>query len=787
MTAQDAIYFDENWEITTKEKHSYYRPIPLKKLGNVFLLRDFYKNGNLQMQGYITDEKDESSYVGDIFWYDKNGLDESVVKYYNKTSTKELVYYYSDNSIWKKINYNNKGEKSKVTIYYKNKPLYSGTISDNKKYNGVFSIGLQDDYYLDSKKAEPIDNIAKIDTLPPPPPILYVKDSSTENSVKGDYKTIIYWKNGKKAEEITYGYNDYQVHQKSQKTIWNQEGTQLFSIDLLKRDQPKDYKEFTYYKSFDFAQHINTEKTYKNYQLVESKIYSIDGKLNKVEKYLNGQLIESNDLSNNKKSTYKNGQPWDGEFEDNLGDRILIYNLVNGVKVNQEFVKDFKTNEIIYKGDYKDGKPWNGLFIIEKNGGLQLLQYKNGKQDGIQKVFTGYSDVIIEEYEMKNGLRDGYRKQYNNRKLITESQYKNDKIIDGTISEDDIKSAYTNGKIIEKIFYSKYSGGIERKEKYVNNELSTIEYHNFTIVEDEKDFYEATYKNRQPYEGYFLNDSLINSIPLVDYYKKGELTNQYSFDFLNENDSYQHRTFDIKSTFINGKIAEGSQFKMIGNSAFIKEEYKNKKMIGFDVNLFAMHYFNKISFQSIKNEIIISELDSPYKIKIDQDNLSSVNLFENDNLLYSTSSNEVKEGTPNSYTIFYVENNTVKKYNFTENPLFNITSNNKIILTVMNILPEKNESKKDYLVLLNETMENLIQSNFNYEMTASRLYNFPFDEKDIISNLYYNNEGKKDSGYFIENKSDNSFIVDYYRDGKKISTQHIKSVKDLLNSIKPSM
>ena len=44
IKAQDTIYFDKNWEVTTKDNHSFYRPLPLKKLGNLFLLRDFYKN-----------------------------------------------------------------------------------------------------------------------------------------------------------------------------------------------------------------------------------------------------------------------------------------------------------------------------------------------------------------------------------------------------------------------------------------------------------------------------------------------------------------------------------------------------------------------------------------------------------------------------------------------------------------------------------------------------------------------------------------------------------------------
>lgn len=51
--AQERIYFDENWEATTKDHMVYYRET--SKQGNLILLKDYYKNGTLQFEGLASD------------------------------------------------------------------------------------------------------------------------------------------------------------------------------------------------------------------------------------------------------------------------------------------------------------------------------------------------------------------------------------------------------------------------------------------------------------------------------------------------------------------------------------------------------------------------------------------------------------------------------------------------------------------------------------------------------------------------------------------------------------
>jgi hypothetical protein len=781
IKAQDTIYFDKNWEVTTKDNHSFYRPLPLKKLGNLFLLRDFYKNGTLQMQGYLLDENNENSYVGDIFWYDKNGLDESEVQYYNKTTTKELIYYFNDNTIWKKVNYNKDGEKNKIEVFYKNKPLYTGTIDNNKDYKGIFTKSLRDNYYIDSTP-EPETVVNPPVSIVVPPPMTYGQNVE-EPKLAEAYKTIIYWQNGKKAEETVYGIDEYNVHKKLRKIVWDKNEKLLLSLDLSKSDFPSNYTELSYYTTNDFARNINNEKIYRNSQLVESKFYTIDGQLKAVEKYADGELIEKNNLLTKRKSFYKNGQPWDGEFEKNIGQNLLTFELKNGIKINQEVVKSIDNDKIIYKGDYKNGTPWNGLFLVERDYDIELLRYENGVLNGIQKVFMNYYDDLIEEYEMKNGVHEGFRKQYKDGKLINESVYKNNRIVNGVVSDKDVKNVYTDGKIVEKIYSSDYSDEIKRKEKYIDGKLASIDYYNFSIKDNEQEFYQGKFKNQQPYEGYFLNDSLISDFPLVNFYKNGQLTTQYSYDFLDKMDNYQHYMFDIKSSFINGKISDGSLFKMIGNTAIIKEDYKNKQLIKFDLNLFAMHYFNRISFVSKNNEIIVSELQSPFTIRIKagkKDNLEA-GLYDKDKLIYSNSNtNTIKEGSPNSVTIYYLENDKLKKYHFIP-PQFedDVKPESDFMFKILGAIPTKIENKKNTLNTILQGIENYVMRKTGYD-SEENYFNFPFKEKDIVTYSDYNDKGEKQSGLFIQEKSDKSFLIEMYKNGKKVSSEHVQSIEELL-------
>ena len=118
---KDTLYFDENWKPTTKSNYEFYRPLPLNKIGDLSLIKDFYKNGTMQMQGYVyTDSLDVL--VGDIYWYDKKGFDYSFEQFLNLTN-ETLVYYHNNGSVWKTIEYKNDVKEGVVKVYNNKREL----------------------------------------------------------------------------------------------------------------------------------------------------------------------------------------------------------------------------------------------------------------------------------------------------------------------------------------------------------------------------------------------------------------------------------------------------------------------------------------------------------------------------------------------------------------------------------------------------------------------------------------------------------------------------------------
>ncbi len=70
-SSQSKIYFDEEWNTTTKEEAHFYR-ILYKKDDSLYHVKDFYINGILQMEGFFSD-LDKEIFEGEIVWYTDEG------------------------------------------------------------------------------------------------------------------------------------------------------------------------------------------------------------------------------------------------------------------------------------------------------------------------------------------------------------------------------------------------------------------------------------------------------------------------------------------------------------------------------------------------------------------------------------------------------------------------------------------------------------------------------------------------------------------------------------------
>lgn len=166
---EETVWFDSNWNITTEDSATYYRPSPEKK-SNGYWLVDYYTSGVVQMEG-LSKELDKEVFEGEIKWYFENGkvhqtiyysagvLNGSRKIYYKSGKLKNERYYvmgklkgdyvefYDSGAKFKKGSYKN-GEKSgEWTEFYQDGEVKASGMYENGKKEGEWKQFFYDGSY----------------------------------------------------------------------------------------------------------------------------------------------------------------------------------------------------------------------------------------------------------------------------------------------------------------------------------------------------------------------------------------------------------------------------------------------------------------------------------------------------------------------------------------------------------------------------------------------------------------------------------------------------------------
>ncbi|WP_298319315.1 hypothetical protein [uncultured Aquimarina sp.] len=94
---KDTIWYNEKWQVTSKEGSAFYRP-PVSKKGDLYLIKDYYKNGKLQMQG-TSAEKDNDFWEGTVTWYNEDGKVLQSFTYKNNRLHGKFITFYKDEEL----------------------------------------------------------------------------------------------------------------------------------------------------------------------------------------------------------------------------------------------------------------------------------------------------------------------------------------------------------------------------------------------------------------------------------------------------------------------------------------------------------------------------------------------------------------------------------------------------------------------------------------------------------------------------------------------------------------
>ena len=146
LNAQETIWFNSDWGISTKEKAVYYRPVPEKK-NNGFWIVDYYISGKKQKEGFSTSAiPSREQYNGIVNYFYENGNKFQIINYVKGKPEGNFSKFYSSEELEITGKYTNGLREGIWKTFYNN-----GKIKERGKYRegekvGVWKTFFKNDY-----------------------------------------------------------------------------------------------------------------------------------------------------------------------------------------------------------------------------------------------------------------------------------------------------------------------------------------------------------------------------------------------------------------------------------------------------------------------------------------------------------------------------------------------------------------------------------------------------------------------------------------------------------------
>ncbi|WP_165748306.1 toxin-antitoxin system YwqK family antitoxin [Cellulophaga sp. Z1A5H] len=470
---KETIYFNTNWEQTTKDAAAYYRNLPLEEKDNLVLIKDYYISGAPQMIGWARKE-DESILVEEVKWFHENGNLKQIAHYFlnSNIAPDGLQYgdykvYYENGKIYREEHYFMGGLNGISNYYDDNGEIITSCVYENDRpIEGVTNC------FTTYKEGKLIER-----------KLLY---EDTNQVAYEEYRDI----SDKRNNSIVY-YNKSGeiVREKKIKFYPSKKCGYVLGIKHIKDifrsyAKPSDeelffdksgeilYKGITKYGSPFNGSFFNTDSRLSEES--EDELYYIEtykeGKIKNIKTYLKDSIFTE--------GNFVNEEPHDGTFQFvtyfNNRQASVVSTLKDGLKEGKES----------YYEEIKD---------INKNKTLAYFYYKNGKKDGESSIYSNIDRIF---YTMV---------------------YKDDEPFEGFIKDKNHTVLhYKNGKIVMQKKWMSYKD-YTYYEIYKNDVKTGVEY-NF-LDDDGQEIAPGVFKNGKPYSGFFFNTD-IDTITL-EYYRAG--------------------------------------------------------------------------------------------------------------------------------------------------------------------------------------------------------------------------------------------------------------------------
>ncbi|ERJ58726.1 hypothetical protein [Sphingobacterium paucimobilis] len=199
-----------------------------------------------------------------------------------------------------------------------------------------------------------------------------------------------------------------------------------------------------------------------------------------------------------------------------------------------------------------------------------------------------------------------------------------------------------------------------------------IETNTILISENPQSVYTLEMRDGKPFNGYEVTqEKLVGEFPFVNYYENGELTIKYAVDFIAKDQYEAPIEYTLKTTYEAGAVVDGNVYRYSPSRFLLTDLYLKGEKVGLTVDIFAMHYFNRITFRIDNDQLVIRSFDSKDEVKIYKKEGWAVADYYIDGQLVQQSEPmllRVAEGTANSSSIFYYDSdNLLRQYNMLPN------------------------------------------------------------------------------------------------------------------------
>ena len=421
--AQKIIYFDsEGNEIKNKKKASYYREVA--KQGELYLIKYYYINGALQMEGTAVDDTpNQEVFEGKVTWYLPDGKVDMVSNFKNGNLLGESKLYNANGKLLQDIVYDGRnnysgtyysyiedGNVNNMTSTFQNseptKTIYYDKSPQGIRYEIIYKKGYEEQEtkyygeggkYLGSYKGYDDMNGVSVEYSYKPMRVTsvakYQKGQVIENKLYHDNGTLKqeFKRSGKNAWEKTYDANGKKIAE----LTYKQEETELIPYDGKQVVFPMGaYDSETIITAYRKGKFVKIEHDYGDY--VTETFYDGSGQdVTEVISKKNGEEFA--------RLVYRDGAPYNGMMRDAVSEQ----NYKEGRLLNE---KIFKKGKISSEKKYLENKDTYEVKIFNEDI-LKFVYVTHSNEFGaFSAEVTPYDDkgkalpkVIVKEGFIEKG------------------------------------------------------------------------------------------------------------------------------------------------------------------------------------------------------------------------------------------------------------------------------------------------------------------------------------------------------------------------------------------------